>query len=103
MELTIGKSVTWGNVVSWAMIIVVSGMGYQKMVSTTEQNAKDVAAAITYAQKVEENTRLMDAQRSSQINSLTVLMAETKITVGYMDKKLDELVKRPPGARTTSN
>jgi hypothetical protein len=90
--MQLDKSITIGNIVSWVLILVGLGMGYAKLESATVQNSKDVRAATELAQKVESSQREIDAVRNSQINSLTVSMAETAITVRFMDKKLDELI-----------
>lgn len=92
--MQIERTVTWGNIVSWAMIIIGGAMGYARLESATEQNAKDVASAMAVAKAVEETSRATDARRDSQINALTVITAETKVTITYMDKKIDELIRR---------
>jgi hypothetical protein len=94
MDMQIDRKITWGNIGSWIIIVCGLVAGYTKLESATEQNKKDVAAAVQLAQRVEETTRAMDAKRDSQINALTVITAETKVTVTYMDKKIDELIRR---------
>lgn len=90
--MQLDKSITIGNIVSWALIIFGLATGYAKLESATAQNAKDVRAATELAQKVETNQREIDAARNSQINALTVSVAKTEITVQYIAKNLDELV-----------
>lgn len=92
--MPIDRKITWGNIISWAMIVIGMAVGWGKLQSATEQNTKDVAAAVLLAQKVEENQRMMDAKRDTQINSLTVAVAVTEVTVKSIDKKLDELIRR---------
>jgi hypothetical protein len=94
MDMQIDRKVTWGNIISWVLIAGGLVAGYAKLESATQQNTKDVAAAVLLAQRVEESTRTMDARRDSQINSLTVDVAVTKVTVASIDKKLDELMRR---------
>jgi saccharopine dehydrogenase-like NADP-dependent oxidoreductase len=94
MDMQIDRKVTWGNIISWVLIGCGLVAGYAKLESATQQNTKDVAAAVLLAQRVEESTRAMDARRDSQINSLTVDVAVTKVTVASIDKKLDELMRR---------
>ncbi len=94
MAMVIDKSITWGNIVSWVMIIIAVSMGYAKLESATQQNAKDVGAAVTLAQKVEDNQRLMDSKRDAQITALTVDVAVTKNTVSSIEKKVDVLIQR---------
>lgn len=92
--MTIDRSISAGNIVSWVMIVVAVTAGYTKIQSATTQNAKDVAAAIARTDRIEEAARASDARRDAQINSLTVDVAVTKSTVTSIDKKVDELMRR---------
>lgn len=90
--MQIDRNVTWGNIVSWVMILIGLAVGYAGQVAATRQNAKDVAEAKALAVSAAEAVKVSDAIRTTQINALTVSVAETAVTVKYMDKKLDELV-----------
>jgi polysaccharide pyruvyl transferase WcaK-like protein len=122
--ITVNKTVTWGNIITWVTVIIAMTVSWTRMEKSTEQNskdvsaalviakkveeswarlegntiqnAKDVAAALLMAQKVEDSQRAIDARRDAQINSLTVAMAVTEVTVKSIDKKLDELISRRP-------
>lgn len=92
--MIIDKKITWGNMISWAVILAGLAGGWTKIESATAQNAKDVAAAVTLAEKVETSQRQMDAKRDAQITALTVSVAVTEVTVKSIDKKLDEVIRR---------
>jgi low affinity Fe/Cu permease len=110
--MVIDKTITFGNIVSWIMILTGLGFGYAKLISAGEhntlavaQNKVDVQNAVLLAQKVADDTRTMDAKRDAQINSLTVAVAVTRVTLenmdknlGNMDKKIDELIRRKESA-----
>jgi hypothetical protein len=92
--MIVDRKITWGNIVSWVMIVIGLTTGWVKIESATAQNTKDVAAAVLLAQKVEDNQRTMDSKRDAQINSLTVDVAVMKNTMTSVDKKIDELIRR---------
>lgn len=92
--MTLDKSISLGSIISWILMLMGLAAGYAKLQSATTQNAKDVFAATELANRVDTNQRTLDASRSAQINALTVDVAVTKATVGSMDKKLDEIIRR---------
>ncbi len=91
---TIDKTVTVGNIVSWVMIVVAMAVGWTRLQTANEQNAKDVAAAVLLAKEVDNNQRLQESRRDAQINALTVTVAVTEATVKSIDKKIDEVLRR---------
>lgn len=90
--MQLDRTVSIGNIISWVVLVVGLGMGYGKLASSTAQNTKDVSEARDLALKVQESLRELDNARAIQINSLAVTAAETKITISYVDRKLDELI-----------
>jgi hypothetical protein len=90
--MQLDKSITVGNIVSWAMILIGLAVGYGKLESATAQNAKDVKVASDLAHGVQADLRSMDRTTSDKITELKVAVAETKATVNAIDKKLDVLI-----------
>lgn len=91
-NMQIDKNISWGNIISWVVIVSGLAVGYGKVSSATEQNSKDVLEAKAMAASAQEANRQSDLAINSQITALNVALAETKVTIVYMDKKLDELV-----------
>lgn len=77
-------------------------VGYGKLASVTTQNTKDVKEAREVAEGVRAALILSDNARNSQITALSINVAETKTSVFYMDKKLDELIAQSRTRTTTT-
>lgn len=90
--MTLDKSISAGNIISWAIMLMGLAFGYAKIESATVQNSKDVLAATALAEKVDKSLREIDTSRQAQINSLTVDVAVLKVTANSIDKKLDTLI-----------
>ncbi len=75
------------------MIIIGFAVGFGKVSSATAQNTKDVQEAKTLARAVEVTLRDAETMRSAQMSTLQIQVAETRVTILFMDKKIDELVK----------
>lgn len=98
-NMQLDKTISFGNIVSWVMIIAGLAVGYGKLASATLQNAKDTQDAKDISTRVENASRQADAARSSQIMQLTVDVAVTKSTMESMktsvvsiEKKIDEFI-----------
>lgn len=90
--MQIDKNISWGNIISWVVILTGLAIGYGKIANATEQNAKDVNEAKVLAANAQEANRQSSLAINAQITAINVALAETRITTIYMDKKLDELI-----------
>jgi hypothetical protein len=75
--MQIDRNISWGNIISWIVIIVGLGVGYGNQSAATAQNAKDVKEAKELAASVAADLRVSDAARSVQITNLTVGVAKS--------------------------
>lgn len=109
--MEIDKTISTGNIISWIVLLVGLGTGYGLHTSATTHNSKEIAEIKSYMAEIKsastkevkeakelasaatEAVRVADAARQTQINTLTVQVAETNVTIKFMNEKLDELVK----------
>jgi division protein CdvB (Snf7/Vps24/ESCRT-III family) len=88
------KSITAGNIVTWAVLIVSIAMGYAKLQSATLQNAHDARLATELAARVEITQRETERIAIEKISLIREDLAESRATIRGMDKKLDEVIAR---------
>jgi hypothetical protein len=91
-NMQLDRTISWGNIISWVVILSGLAVGYGKIATATEQNAKDVSEAKVLAVAAQEANRQSSQSINAQITAINVALAETRITTIYMDKKLDELI-----------
>lgn len=90
--MQIDRNVSWGNIVSWILLIVGMAIGYGKLASATSQNTRDVQKALEMAEGVRASLIMSDAARNAQITTISVNVAETRTAVQYTEKKVDDIL-----------
>lgn len=108
-KLLFDRSVSLGNLISWSIMLVGMGVGYQKIVSANEANAKTVLEAKASVSAVETRSVAADALRAADIKliqtdvgALKIEAAVTSTNVKNIDgkiselsTKIDQLISRP--------
>lgn len=84
--MQLNKSVTVGNLVSWALIVAASGVAWGNLASASAQHDKDIEKL---QGEREEIVAIAD-----KVNKISTDVALANARLQYTNEKLDELSKR---------
>jgi len=94
----ISPGITYGNIVSWGVMILLGFGGYVKLQDSNSQNTKDISEARATAKEaqtmvasVKDAQVLSDRDIQGKLSAVAVDIAIIKTQIGSMDKKLDEI------------
>lgn len=79
--IRIDNNVSWGNVISWLVILVGFTIGYGKVTSGTDHNTKEI-----------QTIKDADEARSKELRDIAIKLAEHGIILKQVDKKIDEVI-----------
>jgi hypothetical protein len=100
-KFTFDRNISLGNVISWGLLILGLGVGYQKIIGSTNQNSRDIivnaTAIANAAQKLDTSNQIHQADIGNMKIDIAVLKVDTaniKQNVADISSKMDQVLRQ---------